>query len=567
MSNLLEQASLVMIPSGYAEDIVYSEIPIDGAGDLSFTRASNGTRINFDGLVEVVPWNLLDYSEAFVGGGWGTDGTSTATDNFTTAPNGTLTAAKVVANVASGYAYKGITLTEGVYTFSLYVKASASTTIALNFDTTTSSKNITTEWQRFDVTHNVTSAGTKYVVYAGLATGVNYFVWGAQVNIGSTAKPYFPTTDRLNVPRLTYQNGGGGCPSLLLEKQSSNQFLRSQEFDNATWIKGVNLSVTANSIVSPDGTQNADTVTNSYVDTIYIYQLSQVQATTWTTSFYAKKGTNKYLGIAITAYSYVNERYQPVFNLDNGTIQAQNTSGSNVTNTSCSITPVGNGWYRITATGTFAAGSDYCYAVLQSSNNTNYQPDTATGSLDWTNATNGNAYLWGAQIEASSYPTSYIPTTSASATRVADACELPMGTLLAQSNWTIFFDHKIVGGEGGSAPIYSLYETSADNVFLYVNGNAGLNLYMPLQGGYVFGTGSNNGFVPNQRSKVLLKYNGTTIKYFINGVLYGSASATLTYTQRALYYETGGGKSFEVNETVFFPTALTDAECITLTTI
>jgi hypothetical protein len=48
------------------------------------------------------------------------------------------------------------------------------------------------------------------------------FAWGAQLNIGSTAKPYFPTTDRLNVPRLTYQNGGGGCPSLLLEKQSTN---------------------------------------------------------------------------------------------------------------------------------------------------------------------------------------------------------------------------------------------------------------------------------------------------------------------------------------------------------
>ena len=164
-----------------------------------------------------------------------------------------------------------------------------------------------------------------------------------------------------------------------------------------------------------------------------------------------------------------------------------------------------------------------------------------------------------------SYATSYIQSTSSSATRVADACQLSMGTLLAQSNWTIFFDHKIVGGEGGSAPMYSLYESSADNVFLYVNGNAGLNLYMPLQGGYVFGTGNNDGFVPNQRSKVLLKYNGTTIKYFINGVLYGSASASLTYTQRALFYETS--KSFQVNETVFFPIALTDAECIAITTI
>jgi hypothetical protein len=59
MSNLLEQASLVMIPSGYKEDVVYSEIPLDGSGDLQFTRSSNGTRVNSAGLVEVVPWNLV----------------------------------------------------------------------------------------------------------------------------------------------------------------------------------------------------------------------------------------------------------------------------------------------------------------------------------------------------------------------------------------------------------------------------------------------------------------------------------------------------------------------------
>jgi hypothetical protein len=57
MSDLLNSVSLVMIPSGYAEDKVYSAVPTDGSGDLSFTRSSNGTRINSAGLVEVVPWN------------------------------------------------------------------------------------------------------------------------------------------------------------------------------------------------------------------------------------------------------------------------------------------------------------------------------------------------------------------------------------------------------------------------------------------------------------------------------------------------------------------------------
>ena len=67
---LLGQASLVLIPSGYKEDVVYSQIPTDGSGDLSFTRASNGTRINSAGLVEVVAWNLLTYSEEFSNAVW-----------------------------------------------------------------------------------------------------------------------------------------------------------------------------------------------------------------------------------------------------------------------------------------------------------------------------------------------------------------------------------------------------------------------------------------------------------------------------------------------------------------
>ena len=70
MSDLLNSASLVMIPSGYKEDVVYSQIPTDGSGDMAFTRASNGTRVNSAGLVEVTPWNLVEYSEDFTNGFW-----------------------------------------------------------------------------------------------------------------------------------------------------------------------------------------------------------------------------------------------------------------------------------------------------------------------------------------------------------------------------------------------------------------------------------------------------------------------------------------------------------------
>jgi hypothetical protein len=614
MSNLLSQASLVMIPSGYKEDIVYSVIPTSGAGDLSFTRASNGTRINSAGLVEVTPWNMAEYSEDFSNAAWVKSASATTiTTNSTTAPNGTTTADTWTINAAGArYVGQTKTVTAGAVTASFFVKKGTSDWFYIRIDDGTNYAGYTFDvatgqlgqsvssvltpiasivdfgngWYRCIVATTV--AVTSITVSGWVATsattisgllGASLICWGAQLNIGTTAKPYFPTTDRLNVPRLTYQNGGGGCPSLLLEKQSTNEFVRSEQFDNASWIKGANLSVTANSIVSPDGTQNADTVTNSGANSVYIYQLSQAQGTTWTTSLYAKKGTNKYLGIAITAYSYVNERYQPVFNLDDGTIQAQNTSGTNVSNTSCSITPVGNGWYRITATGTFVAGADYCYAVIQSSNNTNYQPDTATGSLDWTNATNGNAYLWGAQMEASSYSTSYIPTTSSSATRVADECiKTGISSLIGQTEGTIFVD---INNQLVNPPLdtrIQLSDGSTNNwIFLGVpdGGTGGLVRCYVLNVATSFNmTFYSSSVLAKQRYKIAFAYKSGSFALYINGVLEGSSSATGTMPSCSAL-AIGGSTPASItqdsiqqfNEVILFPTRLTNAELASLTTI
>jgi len=276
MSDLLNSASLVMIPSGYKEDVVYSQIPTDGSGDLSFTRASNGTRINSAGLVEVVPWNLIDNSQTF--SSWSkvqiSGNTVTVTDNFTTAPDGTQTAAKVVFATfdSTGQIFQDYVLapTQNLTT-TLYAKVPSGTKQAYfgfyDGNLKTQLKTLTTEWQRIEYTDSI-DAGTIRACWFygnGGASNVEIHLWGGQVNVGSTAKPYFPTTDRLNVPRLTYQNGGGGCPSLLLEKQSTNLITYSEQFDNASWNKITSGSaslpvVTANYAISPDGTQNADRV-------------------------------------------------------------------------------------------------------------------------------------------------------------------------------------------------------------------------------------------------------------------------------------------------------------------
>jgi hypothetical protein len=142
----------------------------------------------------------------------------------------------------------------------------------------------------FGSSPNMTSG---YLPFVGDASkGV--YIWGAQLNIGATAKPYFPTTDRLNVPRLTYQNGGGGCPSLLLEKQSTNLVYPSEDFTNANWTTYLGSSVTANTTISPDGTQNADTLNfGTNIQSQLFSTQGASPSASYTASIYAKSSTGK----------------------------------------------------------------------------------------------------------------------------------------------------------------------------------------------------------------------------------------------------------------------------------
>jgi hypothetical protein len=435
---------------------------------------------------------------------------------------------------------------------------------------TASIESVGNGWYRCIITFNVGSNASNIFDLAADGTSATlrtFYAWGAQTNIGSTAKPYFPTTDRLNVPRLTYQNGGGGCPSLLLEKQSTNQIVYSQEMDNALWLKG-QVSVTANDTNSPDGTQNADKVTNINTTSVYLYQKSQVSASTWSYSFYAKKGTNKYLGISLCSETYqATSRYQPVFNLDNGTLQTINQSGSNETNTSYSINAVGNGWYKITASFTLSSGADFTFIVLSSSNNTSYNP--SSGNLDWQNATIGDYYIWGVQGEASSYPTSYIPTTTASATRVADACfKTGISSLIGQSQGSVFLDFVIQGG-GITQEVFGLTLAGGGIEYIAMYAQTNGNLYFTTN---IFSTTLINASAFGQRFKVAYSYKAGTHLLYVNGTQIATSSTSSVYsTLNSVYINqsaTGSGvEKMQTNQMLLSQTAFTATELASLTTI
>lgn len=547
MSDLLNQASLVMIPSGYKEDTVYSQIPQDGSGDLSFTRASNGTRINSAGLVEDCPWNLITYSEQFQNADWtgGGTGTPTMTDNFAEAPNGTMTASKIEA-VSDGYQLRQNNARENTQmNLSVWLRTNTGTkTIQLflnNRNTASQNITVTTTWTRYEISGLVTSlsgSGRNGLNTLEALTSSNYIlVWGFQLSVGLTAKPYFPTTDRLNVPRLTYQNGGGGCPSLLLEKQSTNLLLRSEEFDSASWTKN-GATITANTVTSPDGTQNADTLTGTSGN-YRIYQIvSGLSSVDYTFSVFAKKGTANLIW-----FDFINVGDGPSFNF---TTKAWSSASGWTT----SYEEHANGWFRL--------------IVTKASNTTSAGLGIKVGAV------NETVYLWGAQMEASSYKTSYIQTTSSSATRVADACfKTGISSLIGQTEGTIFLDAYF---DDLDTVNFSISDGTSGN-YVLIDSSSGAVVFARVQQGGVTQATINTSasfYTVGARLKCAIAYKANDFAFYINGTLIGTDNLGTVPACDQIRFARWNGvlpATQRVNEVVISKTRLTNAELASLTTI
>lgn len=561
MSDLLNSASLVMIPSGYKEDTVYSVVPSDGSGDLSFTRASNGTRVNSAGLVEVVAWNELTYSEDFTNAAW-TKVNATVTANSTTAPNGTNTATKFE-SVASGVPQLSRAIT-GTNTISIYAKAGNISSFRIwigsevIFDLSTGTvtagtatmENVGNGWYRCIISS--TSAASVNPYFVSTASGQFVYVWGGQINIGSTAKPYFPTTDRLNVPRLTYQNGGGGCPSLLLEKQSTNEANYSQQFDDSYWYKNYQ-SVTANATTSPDGTQNADLLIPS-AGTGDHYLLSQtvsnISGQVVTLTLFVKKKENDYFYFGTGGASAFG-----------AVVYQFSTNTFVVSGLSATATNFGNGWIRLSITGTTGA-TDLRFL---------FTPTDSTGSRTYNaNGTDGT-YIWGAQSEASSYPTSYIPTTSSSATRVADACsKTGISSLIGQTEGVVFWDINVdILSATGNESILNIDNGAGFGETIYFSKGSNGLLYAEVYVGATVQCSFTYSLPSVGRYKMALAYKANDFAFYVNGVSRGTdSSGSVPTCSRLQMGQTALGSSDgKTNQAILFPTRLTNAELASLTTI
>jgi hypothetical protein len=216
-----------------------------------------------------------------------------------------------------------------------------------------------------------------------------------------------------NIPRIDFNPSTLVCNGLLIEEARTNLLTYSAEFNNAAWLKS-NSSITANTIVAPDGTVDADKLVEDATSATHFVRQNSLSTVgvTYVSSVYLKAAERT---SAVVVHFDGSVFYGVSVNLSTGALSAP-PSDLSLTDASSSatVTSVGNGWYRVSvARAQVSTTTTQLRVALQSGSNGVY-----TG-----NGTSG-IYIWGAQLEAGAFPTSYIPTTTTALTRNADVASM-----------------------------------------------------------------------------------------------------------------------------------------------
>jgi len=281
-------------------------------------------------------------------------------------------------------------------------------------------------------------------------------------------------------PRIDYKDDSEGA--LLLEPQRTNLATYSEDFSDSYWTKSGSSSVTPNTTISPDGTLNADTISNatgtSTSDTVY--RTINPDDVDHTFSAYVKSSGATTMSLILR-------------NGISGVILSQ----------AISLT---SEWQRVTLTHNIQNGQ------------------IIFGNSD------GDFHLWGAQLEQGSYATSYIPTQGSTVTRLADSCsQTPPDGVIGQTEGTVFLDFKPQTLDATSRFLSIENSSSVSNGWMgifsaLVSGDIRFRFY-----GDGWDFNSTLIIEKDTRYKIAVSYkNGVQTSAYVNGNLIGNLTASLS---------------------------------------
>lgn len=316
-----------------------------------------------------------------------------------------------------------------------------------------------------------------------------------------------------NVPRLDYPLGGitAGCPALLVEPTAQNQIQQSEDF-TALFHTKFNLNAFGSGSVAnttatrdPYGTNLADYIQeNSAAGVVHgiidIFS-GNVSGTTYTWSAFVKAAERTIINLFENSGSGANA----TFNLTTGVATLNIGVFASMQN-------YGNGWWRCILTYT---------SITTGNHNVQIRLCDASGNFTYNGTGNQGAYIFGAQLEASSVPTSYIPTAASAVTRGEDRItKTGITSLIGQTEGTFYFEGE---AEFAGSDLPMINRSTQNSVLITKNTANRLLGYVYYNSVWLSWTTPAPVTGP---FKAAVAYSPGNSAFFVNGVQVGTTNTT-----------------------------------------
>ena len=563
---LIDKASLLMVPSTYEAGTLYNVLPSGNRApdstdqnsgydqtraDFTFDRGSNAaaTRVNSDGLIEKYRENTLEHSNDF--------------DQWDIVSGVTLTSGQGGYDGSSGawlveatsstfaYFYRIPTTNSGIRTRSVYAKQGTSSNLTFLWNSYNQNKfasfdlsngtftnancladieDVGNGWYRCITT--ITDASNVYAFLisvsdetgGGNTAGDNIYVQNAQQESGLVPTDYLDsgaTTGKagvlIDLPHINYDaNGENG--SLLLEPSRTNLVTQSEYFEGWIIQSGTTLTTNTTETLSPEGLYNATKAVGNGNFGVLLSELSTA-------------GGDNVKSVYLKGVS------------GGESVVLKDPNQTNQTKT-CALTTE---WQR--------------FDLLDN------QPSSFGFWIDDIPAS--GIYMWGAQLEQASYPTSYIPNHSGgSVTRLADSCyKTGIASLIGQTEGTIYFEGSS-DTIGGSTNLIN-FNFSTNSVVINKQSTGIIRALVNTASPIILDSSPVSGIF-----KAAIGYkNGDSVLY-VNGTLADSSTNSFTFATALTEVNLGTGVTYfaaanqsKCNQALLFKTRLSNAKLAELTTL
>ena len=499
---------------------------------ITMTRASLGTRVNPEGLVEDV--ELLG-SEEITDGNFPLPNTAwVLSPTFTIADN------------------KLHCVSDGSYQYANQSAMVVGKTYRITFDITGwVSGNIRVRPSGQSPFQTAGSNGSYIFYYTAISNSV--------LTIERNGTPTDLYIENISVKEATIENLArvdydGTASSLLVEPMRTNLLTYSEDFSSGIW-GNYNSTVTSSVTTAPDGLLSGSKFSGTAdvtAHTLFLNAYTVVASNDYTYSVFAKKNESNF--IQINTGSGFSNLYAN-FDLDNGVVGNFNTLDANIESYS-------NGWFKcsVKANSSTTTGQT-TFSIIES------LTDARNPSF---NALNKSVYIWGAQLEEGSYATSYIPTSGSTVTRNQDIFTRDgIGSLINSTEGVLFVEMAALSLLSDVSRVIMLTSSDGLNyVNIYFQSNGKLTVYNNVNGvnTVLFEQVLNDITLFN---KCALKWGSQGYELWANGIkLESSTSTSVPIGLSEINFNWNGGiRHFygKVKQLQVYKTALTDDELTILT--